>query len=149
MKSAMYIPLGWRYLLCAMDSQVIETQVAVFQCSAEIDFMEEKLRAYPATINDPSMYEHARRIGNLLVGEDNVKLLPINMAAEDFSFYGQKMAATMFMIGVGNKTTMGSAKPKRLHSPHFSIDEQVLPIGAAFHAAVATAYLDAHSQSSS
>lgn len=119
--------------------QVIVTQAAVFQCSAEVDFMDEKLKPYPATINDPSMYEHAKRIGDILVEENNVQLAPTSMGAEDFSFYGQKMAAAMFLIGTGNKTitSVGS-----LHSPYLVIDEEVLPIGAAFHAAVATAYLD-------
>lgn len=100
--------------------------------------MEEKLKPYPTTINNPSMYEHAKRIGNLLVGENNVKLVPTIMGAEDFSFYGQKMAAAMFFIGTSNKTITVS----NLHSPYLIIDEEVLPIGAAFHAAVATAYLD-------
>lgn len=49
------------------------------------------------------------------------------------------MAATFFFIGVGNVTM----KPvKGLHSPHFVIDEDALPVGAAVHAAVALAYLD-------
>jgi IAA-amino acid hydrolase len=31
-----------------------------------------------------------------------------------------------------------------LHSPYFVIDEDVLPVGAAFHAAVAMEYLIKH-----
>lgn len=116
-------------------------QAAVHRCSATLDFMEEKLRPYPATVNDKEMYEHAKRVGTSLLGEQNVHLLPMVMGAEDFSFYSQKMAAALFMIGTRNETL----KPViRLHSPYLVIDEDVLPIGAALHAAVAISYLDNH-----
>ncbi|CAL5334451.1 unnamed protein product [Camellia sinensis] len=121
--------------------EVIETQAAVHQCTAVVDFMEKKLRPYPPTINDEAMYEHAKRIGETLLGEPNVHLIPVSMASEDFSFYAQKMAATYFMIGTMNETIKSN---KGLHSPHFVADEEVLPIGAAFHAAVAISYLDRH-----
>ncbi|KAH9674451.1 IAA-amino acid hydrolase ILR1-like 3 [Citrus sinensis] len=121
--------------------EVIEMQAAVHQCSATLDFMEEKLRPYPATVNDEEMYEHAKKVGTSLLGEANVHLLPMAMGAEDFSFYSQKMAAALFMIGTRNETL----KPVvRLHSPYLVIDEDVLPIGAALHAAVAISYLDDH-----
>ncbi|KAH9738040.1 M20 dimer domain-containing protein [Citrus sinensis] len=121
--------------------EVIEMQAAVHQCSATLDFMEEKLRPYPATVNDEEMYEHAKKVGTSLLGEANVHLLPMAMGAEDFSFYSQKMAAALFMIGTRNETL----KPViRLHSPYLVINEDVLPIGAALHAAVAISYLDDH-----
>ena len=123
--------------------QVIEIQAHVYHCTATVDFMEEKLRAYRPTVNDPSMYKHAKRIGDILLGENGVQLTPMSMGAEDFSFYGQKMRAAFFKIGIRNKT-MDSIKD--IHTPYFAIDEEALPIGAAFHAAVATTYLDSHAQ---
>lgn len=123
--------------------QVIETQAAVYHCTATVDFMEEKLRPYGPTFNDPSLYRHAKRVGDILLGENKVQLTPMSMGAEDFSFYGQKMPVAFFMIGTRNKT-MDSIKA--LHTPYFAIDEEVLPIGAALHAAVATAYFDGHIQ---
>ncbi|KAK6244471.1 hypothetical protein QUC31_010880 [Theobroma cacao] len=121
--------------------QVIETQAVVHQCTATIDFLEEKLRPYPPTVNDESMYEHAKRVGESMLGKSNVLLSPMVMGAEDFSFYSKKMAAAFFMIGTNNETQ----KPTlRLHSSYLIIDEEVLPIGAAFHAAVAISYLDNH-----
>ncbi|XP_059668673.1 IAA-amino acid hydrolase ILR1-like 4 [Cornus florida] len=130
---------GLRYLQQRIK-EVIETQAGVQRCSAVVDFMEEKLRPYPATVNDEAMHEHAKRIGGFLVGESNVRLIPMSMGAEDFSFYSETMAAAFFMIGTKNET-MKSDKI-RLHSPHLIIDEEVLPIGAALHAAVAISYLD-------
>lgn len=123
--------------------EVIETQAGVYHCTATVDFMEEKLRPYGPTVNDPSMYEHAKRIGDILLGENGVQLTPMSMGAEDFSFYAQKMPAAFFMIGTRNKT---KDSIKELHTPYFGIDEGALPIGAALHAAVATAYLDSYAQ---
>lgn len=124
---------------CVYDWQVIEIQTLVHGCTATVDFMLEKMKPYPATVNDEAMYKHAKNVGETLLGEPNVKLFPMSMGAEDFSFYTEKMAAAFFMIGTKNETL----DPKRLwHSPYLVIDEEVLPIGAALHAAVAISYLD-------
>uniref|UniRef100_A0A0A9B4J9 Uncharacterized protein n=1 Tax=Arundo donax TaxID=35708 RepID=A0A0A9B4J9_ARUDO len=64
------------------------------------------------------------------------------MGGEDFAFYAQRAAGAMFLIGVGNETTM--EKVRLVHSPYFVMDEDALPIGAAFHAAVAIDYLSKH-----
>ncbi|XP_050230228.1 IAA-amino acid hydrolase ILR1-like 3 [Mercurialis annua] len=121
--------------------EVIENQAVVHRCSASIDFMEEKMRPYPATVNDEAMYEHVKKTGEALLGESNVKPMKAFMGAEDFSFYGEKMRAAFFIIGVKNE----DGKPiKGLHSPYFFLNEDVLPVGAALHAAVAISYLNDH-----
>ncbi|KAI6674020.1 hypothetical protein NL676_001926 [Syzygium grande] len=129
------------YSLQHRIKEVIELQAAVHQCNATVDFMEEKLRPYPATVNDETMYRHAKGVGEALLGESHVHLLPMTMGAEDFSFYSEKMKTAFFMIGTKNGT-LGS--DKGFHSPYFFLDEEVLPIGAALHAAVAISYLDGH-----
>ncbi|KAK3226946.1 hypothetical protein Dsin_006808 [Dipteronia sinensis] len=94
----------------------------------------------PATVNDEELYEHGKEVGASMLGGPNVRLLPMSMGAEDFSFYSQKMAAAFFMIGSKNETIKtGSA-----HTSYFDVDEGVLPIGATLHAAVAISYLDKH-----
>ncbi|KAF7804261.1 IAA-amino acid hydrolase ILR1-like 3 [Senna tora] len=123
--------------------EVIEMEAALGGCSGTVDFMEETMRPYPPTINDNEMYQHAKRVGEALLGKQNVKLGSMTLAAEDFSFYSQKMAASFFRIGTHNET-LNTRMP--LHSPYLAIDDHVLPIGAAFHAAVAISYL-AHSHS--
>ncbi|RRT46343.1 hypothetical protein B296_00036222 [Ensete ventricosum] len=122
-----------------------ETQAAVHRCIASIDFMEKKLIPYPATVNDHQMYAHVKKVGENLVGEDNVHESPPTMGAEDFSFFSQRMPSSMFWLGVRNDSE-GPVHP--LHSPYFFLNEQALPIGAAFHAAVAMSYLDEHSAES-
>ncbi|KAI3975001.1 hypothetical protein MKX01_005112 [Papaver californicum] len=118
--------------------EVVESQAIVHRCLATVDFLEDKLIPYPPTVNDETMYKHAKKVGEELLGETNVYLSPLIMGAEDFSFYAQKMAAAFFLIGVKNDTMK---QVKGLHSSRFIADEEVLPIGAAFHAAVAMTYL--------
>ncbi|KAF8731743.1 hypothetical protein HU200_015675 [Digitaria exilis] len=103
---------------------------------------EDKMKTYPAVINDEGMYAHANSVAQSLLGEENVKVAPQLMGAEDFGFYAQRMAGAFFTIGVGNKSTMVTVHST--HSPHFVIDEDVLPIGSAFHASVAIEYLKKH-----
>lgn len=122
--------------------EMVELQSMVHQCTAEVDFMEVDRRPYPATINDEKIYNHGRKVGMSLLGESNVHLRPrAEMGGEDFAFYAQKMPGALFIVGIKNET-LGSSKP--LHSPEFFVDEEVLPIGAAFHAAVAITYLRQH-----
>nr|XP_043632773.1 IAA-amino acid hydrolase ILR1-like [Erigeron canadensis] len=124
----------------ARIKQVVETQAEVHQCTAELDFKEETPLPYPVTENDEGMYQHTKEVAEILLGKPNVQLLPVTMGGEDFSFFTQKMPAIMFGIGTSNKTHV----PENLHSPYFVLDEEALPIGAAFHAAVAISYLDSH-----
>ncbi|KAL4182978.1 hypothetical protein AMTRI_Chr11g95890 [Amborella trichopoda] len=119
--------------------EVIEAQSVVHRCSASIDFMEKIGRPYPETLNDDGMYMHVKRVGESLLGEHNVHLSPPVMGAEDFGFYSQIIPSAMFWLGIRN-VSVGSYHS--LHSPHFFLDENALPIGAALHAAVAVAYLE-------
>lgn len=132
------------YITQQRIKEVIEAQAAVHRCSAVVDFMEDRMRPYPPTINDESMFLHAKMIGQDLLGETNVHPAPLSMGAEDFSFYSQKMKAAFFMIGMKNETLRPGEKTHNLHTPKFFLNEDVLPIGAAFHAAVALSYLDDH-----
>jgi IAA-amino acid hydrolase len=126
--------------------EVIEGQAGVGRCTAAVDFMEEDLRPYPATVNDEAMYAHAKAVAEGMLGEANVRVCPQFMAAEDFGFYAEKIPAVFFDVGVRNA---GKGKVSHLHSPHVVIGEGALPIGAAFHAAVAIDYLSKHASSSS
>ncbi|ERM98947.1 hypothetical protein AMTR_s00114p00147940 [Amborella trichopoda] len=119
--------------------EVIEAQSVVHRCSASIDFMEKIGRPYPETLNDDGMYMHVKRVGDSLLGEHNVHLSPPVMGAEDFGFYSQIIPSAMFWLCIRN-VSVGSYHS--LHSPHFFLDENALPIGAALHAAVAVAYLE-------
>ena len=120
--------------------QVIVEQSIVYRCTASVDFFENE-RFYPPTVNDENMYEHVKKVAVDLLGPKNYKVVPQMMGAEDFSFYSEVMPAAFYYIGVRNET-LGSVHTG--HSPYFMIDEDVLPIGAAVHAAIAERYLIEH-----
>ena len=113
-------------------------QARVYRCSAEVDFFEKEYTIYPPTVNDDKMYEHVKKVSLDLLGQTNFRVVPPMMGAEDFSFYSQVVPAAFFYIGIRNET-LGSTHTG--HSPHFMIDEDVLPIGAAAHATIAERYL--------
>ncbi|KAH0455524.1 hypothetical protein IEQ34_015556 [Dendrobium chrysotoxum] len=116
--------------------EVIVMQSSVYKCSASVDFFENE-RFYPPTVNDDIMYEHVKNVAVSLLGPKNYKDVPPMMGAEDFSFYSEIVPAAFYYIGVRNES-LGSIHTG--HSPYFMIDEDVLPVGAAVHAAIAERY---------
>lgn len=128
------------YQLIRRIQEVIVQQANVFRCSATVDFFEkEESTIYPPTVNDDRMYEHVRKVATELFGPTRFTVVPPMMGAEDFSFYSEAVPAAFFYVGIMNQT-LGSIHTG--HSPHFMIDEDVLPIGAATHAAIAERYLN-------
>uniref|UniRef100_A0A2P2JFV2 Uncharacterized protein n=1 Tax=Rhizophora mucronata TaxID=61149 RepID=A0A2P2JFV2_RHIMU len=96
--------------------------------------MEERHLPHPAMVNDEALYNQAKKVGEIMLGESNVQLMPVTIGAEDFNFFSQKMPVTRFLIGINNET-LQSHQP--LCSLYFFIDEEAFPIGAAFNPAVA------------
>ncbi|GLU21350.1 hypothetical protein SLE2022_374950 [Rubroshorea leprosula] len=131
------------YKLRQRLKEVIEGQAGVHRCNAHIDFIEEEYPAYPAVVNDNNLHHHVGRIGKLLLGSD-VKVGNKVMAGEDFAFYGELIPGFMLSIGIRNEEIGAVYSP---HSPHFFVDENVLPIGAALHTALAETYLNEHQNS--
>ncbi|CAN1277463.1 IAA-amino acid hydrolase ILR1 [Linum perenne] len=121
--------------------QIVEMQAAVHRCNVTMDFMEHRHLPHPPMINNEAVYNHVKKVGEVLLGESNVHQFPVTMGAEDFSFFSEKMPAAIFVIGIKNET-LNSDKP--LHSPYFFIDEESFPVGAALNAAAAISYLDNH-----
>ncbi|XP_078170195.1 IAA-amino acid hydrolase ILR1-like 7 [Carex rostrata] len=118
-------------------TEIIETQATIHRCTAIVEF---SLRTYPPMVNDESVYEHVKSVGErLLGGSEYVHLAEPGMGAEDFSFMAQEIPAAMFYIGVAPESMH---QVHSLHSPHFFANEKALPIGAALHAGVAIEYLE-------
>uniref|UniRef100_A0ACD5UJ47 Uncharacterized protein n=1 Tax=Avena sativa TaxID=4498 RepID=A0ACD5UJ47_AVESA len=129
---------GLSYLMRRIR-EVVEGQAAVGRCTATVDFMEEELRPYPATVNDEGMYAHVKAVAEGMLGAANVRLSPQIMGAEDFGFYAQKIPAAFFGLGVRGG---GGEEMHHVHTPHLVINEDALPVGAALHAAVAIEFLN-------
>ncbi|KAL2513154.1 IAA-amino acid hydrolase ILR1-like 6 [Abeliophyllum distichum] len=127
------------YQLIKRIEEVIVDQARVFRCLATVDFFKNADKIYPPMVNDDRMYEHVKKVTTNLVGPENFRVVQPVMGAEDFSFYSEVIPAAFYYIGVMNET-LGSVHSA--HSPHFMIDEDVLPVGAATHAAIAERYLN-------
>lgn len=124
--------------------EVIEGQAGVHRCKGSVDMMENEFPPYPATINDETLNRHVNKVGSLLLGAERVEESKKVMAGEDFAFYQQKIPGVMFGIGILNEGIGSIHSP---HSPYFFLDEDVLPIGAALHTALAELYLNQHQTS--
>ncbi|KAH7854411.1 hypothetical protein Vadar_013485 [Vaccinium darrowii] len=124
--------------------EVIERQAAVHRCTAHVVMDREDHPPYPATVNDKGLHQHVKRIGGLMLGPENVKEWDKVMAGEDFAFYQEMIPGVIFGIGIRNEKVGSVHSP---HSPHFFLDEDVLPIGAALHTALAETYINDHQES--
>ncbi|WOL19852.1 IAA-amino acid hydrolase ILR1-like 1 [Canna indica] len=118
--------------------EVIKAQAAVYRCAAEIEFLEASELPIPPTVNDKRIYEYVKQASKQVVGIENTLMAPQLMGSEDFSFFLEEVPGTMLLIGTRNER-IGAVHPP--HSPYFTIDEDVLPVGAAVHASFAHHYL--------
>ncbi|XP_039146818.1 IAA-amino acid hydrolase ILR1-like 1 [Dioscorea cayenensis subsp. rotundata] len=118
--------------------EVIEGQVKVYQCVAKLEFSNLDNPFIPPTVNDEKIYQMVREVSSEIVGHKNIQIAQYLMGSEDFAFYLEHVPGTLLLIGTRNEK-MGSIDSP--HSPYFTIDEDVLPIGAAIHAAFAHSYL--------
>lgn len=119
--------------------EIIVGQSLVHRCTSRVDFLEKDYPFYPPTVNDKDMYDHMQKVAADIVGADNLKVMPPRMGAEDFAFYSETIPGAFLFIGMKNET-FGSTHSG--HSPFFTVDENVLPLGAAMHAAIAERYLN-------
>lgn len=81
---------------------------------------------YPFLVNNPELTQNVRQFATEYLGKKNVIELPIRMTAEDFAFFSQKMPATFYRLGTGNKKR-GITSP--VHTNTFDVDEDCLAIG--------------------
>nr|CAB3487680.1 unnamed protein product [Digitaria exilis] len=122
------------YRLQKRVEEVVEGQAAVHRCKGAADMKGKDYPMYPAVVNDWKLHRHVEHVGTRLLGPDKVKPGEKIMAGEDFAFYQQLAPGVMFGIGIRNEKA-GSIHSA--HNPHFFVDEDVIPIGAALHTAIA------------
>ncbi|KAL4194498.1 hypothetical protein AMTRI_Chr05g68990 [Amborella trichopoda] len=122
-----------------LDSQVIVSQAAVQRCSASVNFFESDRPFFPPTVNNKDLHELFSGVAIEMLGRTNLQEMQPLMGAEDFSFYGEKIPAYYFFVGMKNESQGPLASG---HSPFFTVNEDVLPYGAALHASLAIRYLN-------
>jgi amidohydrolase len=99
------------------------------------DFRLAIEEGYPVMVNEERMAELIREVAIDLLGEEKVLPREPAMGAEDFSYFLAQAPGAMFRLGIKR----GEMRPG--HSPHFDLDEEALPIGAAILAESARRYL--------
>lgn len=89
----------------------------------------------PVTYNHDPCVETAVKIGEMIVGEDNVNypILPI-LGGEDFACYSQEIPACFIMVGAGNEE---KGIVNMCHHPQFDIDEDCMIYGMALTSGIA------------
>ncbi|KAJ0046805.1 hypothetical protein Pint_05467 [Pistacia integerrima] len=123
---------------------VVKQQAAVHRCSAYVDMKDEEHPPYPAVVNDNNLHLLVEKVGRDLLGPEKVKVGNKVMAGEDLAFYQEQIPGVMFSIGIRNEEKGSIHSP---HSPHFFLDEDVLPIGAAVYASLAETNLNEYQHS--
>ena len=93
----------------------------------------EYIRGYPATVNTPKEAEFAARVGERIFGRDNVvREFDATMGGEDFSYMLQARPGAYVLLGQG-----GEPSGCYLHNPNYDFNDDVIPLGAGYLAALA------------
>ena len=90
-------------------------------------------RGYPPVVNDADAADRAAAAATRLLGEGKVmRERPPGMGGEDFSFMALRVPGCFVRIG--------QAGPERgrvsVHHPRYDFNDDILPIGASFWAAL-------------
>jgi hippurate hydrolase len=89
-------------------------------------------RGYPATVNTPREAEFAARVGEQLFGPENVvRDVEPTMGGEDFAYLLQARPGAYVFLGQG-----GAPLGCLLHNPRYDFNDDVIPLGAGYLAAL-------------
>jgi hippurate hydrolase len=112
--------------------EIVSKTAEAMGCSAEISYS----RGYPATINSAREAQFAARVGEHVFGKGNVitEHEP-TMGGEDFSYMLQARPGAYVFLGQGGGTG-GEAGPCFLHNPRYDFNDEVIPLGAGYLAAL-------------
>lgn len=120
----------WR----AEAKQLIEqvSQETAKSYGAEVDV--QIIEGYPYLKNDVQFTQKLEQSAQDYLGNDHVEQLDIWMAAEDFSYYSQKIPACFYRLGTRNEA---KGIVNAVHTNNFDIDEDAMENGAGLLAFLA------------
>jgi len=108
--------------------EIVQGVAAALGASVEIDYR----RGYPATVNSAREAEFAARVGERIFGAGGVVRDPDpTMGGEDFSYMLQARPGAYVFLGQG-----GLAGGCMLHNPNYDFNDEVIPLGAGYLAAL-------------
>ncbi|MDY2649457.1 MAG: M20 family metallopeptidase [Pyramidobacter porci] len=108
--------------------RIVDGIAAAWNCTAELKY--EKV--YPVTVNNPDVTDWILDVAKAEGLEDRLVEREFTMGSEDFSYYGEKISAAYFNLG------MGTDAPH--HSAEFRVDDAVVPLGVKLLSALALDY---------
>jgi hippurate hydrolase len=110
-------------------SDLVHSIAGAFGATAQLKYE----RSYPATVNTEREAEFAARVADMLVGSENVvRDLEPSMGSEDFSFMLQRRPGAYARLGQG-----GAEGGCFLHNSRYDFNDEVIPLGAGYLAALA------------
>jgi amidohydrolase len=104
---------------------------------AEVDYTHKP--GYPATVNDPAMTDLVREIAIEVAGEENVSTPQVQMGAEDFSYYLERVPGAFFFVGSKN---VERGLVWGHHHPRFDLDEEYMVTGMEIMVRIVLRYLN-------
>ena len=117
---------GMRQQIFADLKTVAEHTAAAHGAKAEAHVPDQD--GNPATVNDPALTAKMLPSLQAVVGAGNVYEPPLQMGAEDFSFYAQQVPSMFFFVGATGPGIDPATAPSN-HSPQFLLDESALDVG--------------------
>jgi amidohydrolase len=124
---------GPRFVRERMEA-ILKGITSAYGATYELNYVE----GAPVTFNDPTLTAASLPSLERVVGPDRLVSPPPQMGAEDFAYYQQQMPGFFFFLGVGNPAKQITAM---VHTEHFDIDEDALPIGVRAMSTVVIDYL--------
>ena len=107
--------------------EIAENVAKAHECEAIVEYPGND---YPPTVNDGEMWDFAKKIGNDMLGEENVSDLDAVMGGEDFAYYTERVKGCFVVLGMNNPDINATYS---VHHPMFKADEGALHIGTALH----------------
>jgi len=131
---------GMRQKIFADLKNVADHVAAAHGAKAEANVPDRE--GNPATVNDPALTARMTPSLQAVVGADNVITPPLQMGAEDFSYYALEVPSMFFFVGSTSPGIDPVTAPSN-HSPEFMLDEASLDVGLRALLQVTLDYLDA------
>jgi len=117
-----------RDLAEARVKEIVAGVAQALGCSGEVEYK----RGYPATINSEREAQFAARVGERVFGKANVLTEhEPTMGGEDFSYMLQARPGAYVFLGQG-----GMQGGCFLHNPNYDFNDEVIPLGAGYLAAL-------------
>lgn len=117
---------GMRDAVFADLKNVAEKVAAAHGATVEANVPDQD--GNPVTANDAALTARMRPSLAKVAGPDNLLDMPLNMGAEDFSFFAREVPGLLFFVGATPVGQDPATAPSN-HSPAFFLDESALDLG--------------------